>query len=165
MESSTKKLLNINVSEESQFLGPNSKSPNYKRAGSVAGYTGYFPKSVEPPHILAEPLEKDMIRGYTGHRPHRLNLIGVPFIKYDPQSLKEKNNDFELVPPLISTNSSADNFRAYAKHLDIEERYASAIQVLEDNGKLKVMIYVNVNLNIYSITRSITAISCQCDTN
>ena len=132
MESSPKKLLNINVLEESQLLGPNSKSPNYKRAGSVAGYTGYFPKSVEAPHVLGEPLEKDMIRGYTGHRPHRLNLVGVPFIKYDPQCApKGKNND---IAPLISTNSSADNFRAYAKHLDVEERYATAVQVLEDNG-------------------------------
>lgn len=135
MESSPKKYLSINVSEESQFSGPNSKSPNYKRSGSVAGYTGYFPKPVEPPHILGEPLEKEMIRGYTGHRPNRLDIIGLPFIKYDSQSPKDNSNT--VLPSIASTNSNPENFRAFSKHLELDERYATAVQVLEDNGILK----------------------------
>ena len=77
--------------------------------------------------------------------------ISIHYLISNTPTSRVHNTDFELVPPLISTNSSADNFRAYAKHLDIEERYASAIQVLEDNGKLKVMLYVSLELliNVY----------------
>lgn len=126
--------INMNSPQHTYTSGSHSdtyftseKSPNYKRAGSVIGYTGFYPKEAEPPHVLGQSLTKPMIQGYTGHRPFRKQVIGMATI-----------NTMTETEVLSSENSAqlltAENFRVYAKHLDLEERYATAVQVLEDNG-------------------------------
>jgi hypothetical protein len=46
-----------------------SRSPKYKRQGSLYGYSGYYPKTEaeeQEDHALTSPNEKYVIRGYTG---------------------------------------------------------------------------------------------------
>ena len=127
--------LNTFVSlEDDEGVGKLYFSQNYKRTGSIIGYTGNYPNPIEPLHALKQPMEKQMIRGYTGHRPHRKNIVGSPLIKSDSGNLSPTRSE-ENAPRY---NTVAENFRAYAKHLDLEERYATAIQVLEDNGSLNI---------------------------
>lgn len=152
MESPQKSLSSGGLND-SQYSSPGKNfAPNYKREGSVIGYTGFYPKPVDPPHILGQPLEKEMIRGYTGHRPNRKHLIGVPFIRVNaPDSPStEYSNEAKFQPSV----SASEKFRAYAKHLALEERYASAIQVLEDNGE-----YCSITVILLNQTFSFNYIS------
>lgn len=51
------------------FVGDGPSSPKSKRQGSLIGYTGHLPKRADVKDgddAIASPMEKYMIRGYTG---------------------------------------------------------------------------------------------------
>lgn len=118
-----------------------TSSPNryYKRTGSLVGYTGHFQHQQEEEHILESPNRKLMIRGYTGHRPHLKNLCGEPLIPNEETQKKRlgitesrNNNEEEEDGPTQGENF---NFRVFAKHMDILERYSTAVQALLERGQ------------------------------
>jgi hypothetical protein len=111
----------------------------YKRTGSLVGYTGHFKTTAEEPHILESPNTKLMIRGYTGHRPYLKNLCGEPLIASEEKqrqrlgldSASKDKEDDEDGP----TQGDNFNFRVFAKHMDILERYSTSVQALLERGQ------------------------------
>jgi hypothetical protein len=111
----------------------------YKRPESLVGYTGYYPQGPNEEHILDTPSSKFMIRGYTGHRPYLKNLCGEPLIPNEEKQrqrlgLDHHDNKREEVEegPVQGDNF---NFRVFAKHMDILERYSTAVQALLERGQ------------------------------
>lgn len=119
-------------------------SPGYRREGSLVGYTGHYQKEFVEQHVLESPNKKMMIRGYTGHRPHLKNLCGEPLIPSEEKQLSmlgmtesEGQGDSEEEGPREGDNF---NFRGFAKHMDTLERYAAAVQNLNERGQSQDML-------------------------
>jgi hypothetical protein len=121
-----------------------SPSRFYKRTGSLVGYTGHYPQDGEEEHVLESPNKKLMIRGYTGHRPYLKNLCGEPLIPSEDKQRQRLGLDG-------TNNQDADdedgpvqgdnfNFRVFAKHMDILERYSTAVQALLERGQTQEML-------------------------
>mmetsp|Transcript_13655 Transcript_13655/g.22778 ORF Transcript_13655/g.22778 Transcript_13655/m.22778 type:complete len:258 (+) Transcript_13655:92-865(+) len=110
----------------------------YRRSGALMGYSGHFPKEVEEEHVLESPNKKLMIRGYTGHRPYLKNLTGEPMIPSEEKQreqlgladVNQEINEDEEGP----REGDNFNFRVFAKHMDILERYSTAVQALLERG-------------------------------
>ena len=104
------------------------KGAFHKRPSSPSrGYTGHFTQPPEEEHILDSPVRKMMIRGYTGHRPKLKNLVGEPLVPSEEKQLKMLE---EMNTPSVPEVKAHDyvqgesfNFRAFAKHMDVLERY------------------------------------------
>ena len=88
-----------------------------------------------------------LIGGYSGFIPDSKNICGSPIVKYDnlrktgrlpstgslsPGSKSPFHNYGATSPNILRSggNESRSNFRNFAKHMDIEERYANAVQLL-----------------------------------
>ena len=111
----------------------------YRRTGALEGYTGHFIKKDMDEHVLESPNKKLMIRGYTGHRPYLKNLCGEPLIPSEQKQRAKLGLD--------DTNANCDededgpqqgdnfNFRVFAKHMDILERYSTSVQALLERGQ------------------------------
>lgn len=126
------------------FVKTPSPGRYYRRTGSLVGYTGHFPNRGEEEHILESPNKKLMIRGYTGHRPYLKNLCGEPLIPSEEKQrqrlgLDTQNKDYddEEDGPVQGDNF---NFRVFAKHMDILERYSTAVQALLERGQTQEML-------------------------
>lgn len=121
--------------------GAQTSSPDrfLRRTGALEGYTGHFIQQEEHEHILESPNKKLMIRGYTGHRPFLKNVCGEPLI---PSEEKQRTklglnssttqHDGEDDGPIQGDNF---NFRVFAKHMDILERYSTSVQALLERGQ------------------------------
>ena len=116
-------------------------SPGYKRPeAALVGYTGHFSSKPQEQHILESPSKKVVIRGYTGHRPNLKNLVGEPLIPSESKQLSmlglddsnENKNQEEEDGPKEGENY---NFRSFAKHMDILDRYHIAVQNLLERGQ------------------------------
>ena len=112
---------------------------HYKRTGSLVGYTGHYSHPREEGHILESPNTKLMIRGYTGHRPYLKNLCGEPLI---PSEEKQRERLGLDRTDLVHTGEEEGpqqgdnfNFRVFAKHMDILERYSTSVQALLERGQ------------------------------
>lgn len=143
MFGSTEDQLQLESSSKEQYYydGFVKTSPGkyHKRTGSLVGYTGHYPNREEEEHVLESPNTKLMIRGYTGHRPYLKNLCGEPLIPSEEKqrqrlgldSMDDKNeNDDD--GPVAGDNF---NFRVFAKHMDILERYSTSVQALLERGQ------------------------------
>lgn len=111
----------------------------YKRTGSLVGYTGHYQNINDQDHVLESPNTKLMIRGYTGHRPYLKNLCGEPLIPSEEKQRQrlglepaDKQNDDNEEGPVAGDNF---NFRVFAKHMDILERYSTSVQALLERGQ------------------------------
>lgn len=105
----------------------------YKRTGSLVGYTGHYQNRDDEEHVLESPNTKLMIRGYTGHRPYLKNLCGEPLIPSEEKQRQrlgldasDNKGDEGEEGPVVGDNF---NFRVFAKHMDILERYSTSVQV------------------------------------
>ena len=111
----------------------------YKRTGALVGYTGHYKLDHEEEHILESPTKKLMIRGYTGHRPYLKNLCGEPLIPREEKQLQrlglEHSNDDNEGDEDGPTQGDNFNFRVFAKHMDILERYSTSVQALLERGQ------------------------------
>lgn len=124
------------------------KGQGYKRNGSTRGYTGHYTAEPEEEHVLDSPSKLLMIRGYTGHRPHLKNLCGEPMIpseekqqrQLEEELNKAQNGDLKVAEAPGYTQGESFNFRAFAKHMDVLERYATAVQHLLDKGQSQEML-------------------------
>lgn len=118
---------------------PSPNNKYYRRTGSLVGYTGHYPSERDEEHVLESPNTKLMIRGYTGHRPYLKNLCGEPLIPSEEKQRQRqglesasKDNVDEEDGPVQGDNF---NFRVFAKHMDILERYSTAVQALLERGQ------------------------------
>lgn len=123
------------------------KMPGWRRAEDIPkGYTGFCEKlSVEDSHILDEPMKKVAIRGYSGFKPNTQDLFGVPRIPSIESQLRSNNVITETEEDLSDRFQSLEdrdisNFRQFAKHMDIVERYAHAISKLSERGQTPEML-------------------------
>lgn len=116
----------------------------YHREDPLVGYTGHFPHGWVGEHVLDSPSRKLMIRGYTGHRPFRRSVIGEPEVPCEEKQLLPRTNLFDDGQPEESKpepqEGSGFNFRSFAKHMDIIERYAASVQQLMDRGQSQEML-------------------------
>ncbi|RYG63367.1 EF-hand domain-containing protein [archaeon] len=118
----------------------------YHRDNTLVGYTGHFSYPPEDEHILNSPSYKGMIRGYTGHRPHRRSVVGEPIVPSEDKQhmlLTQRSSPFlevSMGEEKVPTETGTFNFRAFAKHMDIVERYASSVQQLLDRGQNQEML-------------------------
>ncbi|KAJ1423734.1 hypothetical protein B484DRAFT_398545 [Ochromonadaceae sp. CCMP2298] len=128
------------VSQGLEVQYPNTRqfSPAYRRPEpKMHGYTGHFSGAVDEEHVLDSPSKKLMIRGYTGHRPFLRDLCGEPLIPSEEKQRHALGMDLgdkkeEEVVPIMGDNF---NFRVFAKHMDILERYSSAVTGLLERGQ------------------------------
>jgi hypothetical protein len=117
-------------------LGNSKYGTSYRRTGSTVGFTGHIVADDESIHILESPLKKLMIRGYTGHRSKLKNLVGEPFI---PSEERQQSDLFGLPDTVFAEEDREEgnnyNFRTFAKHLDVMERYTFAVEQLQARGQ------------------------------
>mmetsp|Transcript_2747 Transcript_2747/g.5898 ORF Transcript_2747/g.5898 Transcript_2747/m.5898 type:complete len:268 (-) Transcript_2747:123-926(-) len=127
------------VSQGLEVQYPNTRqfSPAYRRPEpKMHGYTGHFSGAVDEEHVLDSPSKKLMIRGYTGHRPFLRDLCGEPLIPSEEkqrQALGMDTGDLLFAGENEEADPPADfnfNFRVFATHMDIVERYAVAVHGL-----------------------------------
>lgn len=121
------------------------KGANYRRPGTIRGYTGHIPPQQEEPHILESPSKKQMIRGYTGFRPNTREKIGIPLIPgSEEQSSFLSNTSTGMLPKKLSIDeveySGVKAFRMYAKHMDIIERYSDAVKAIMERGQSQALL-------------------------
>jgi hypothetical protein len=85
---------------------------------------------------------------YLGHRPFRRAVIGEAVV---PSEVKQQmmrsssqtfsENKFQEQRKInILEGQQAFNFRNFAKHMDISERYAKSVQQLQDRGQSQEML-------------------------
>jgi hypothetical protein len=119
------------------------KGPKYHREGMLTGYTGHYTAPPPEEHILESPLKKMMIRGYTGHRPNLKNVCGEPLVPSEEKQLKQSQtlaDSFNEVKPAEFVKGDNFNFRTFAKHMDVLERYSTAVNCLLEKGQSQEML-------------------------
>lgn len=118
-------------------------SPKYKRPGSLVGYTGHYSAEAIDNDELNSPNTKMMIRGYTGFRPNRKNICGAPLIPSEEKQLEKLSpaSKKKVQKRVVEVREGDNyNFRSFAKHMDIMERYATAVQHLLKRGQSQEML-------------------------
>ena len=98
-------------------------------------------------HILEKKLKKQVIIGYTGYLRDTGNIVGVPIATTINRETKGN----------IESDTKKDfqsNFRAYAKHMDINERYHDAVMTLLSRGQTQQMLLKIVQAKISQRVKS-----------
>jgi hypothetical protein len=129
-------------SEGMEVQYPNTSdnhSQGYRRSQPLNGYTGHFPNPVTEEHVLASPAKKLMIQGYTGHRPFLRDRCGEPRIPSEEKQRQALGMDLDVSPEEDEDDGPREgdnfNFRVFAKHMDITERYREAVAGLLERGR------------------------------
>ena len=110
-------------------------STSYRKDGSMVGFTGHLISDEESRHVLECPTKKLMIRGYTGHRSKLKNLVGEPFIPSESRQLKMFGMHESEYSEEDREEGNNYNFRTFAKHLDVMERYTFSVEQLQLRGQ------------------------------
>lgn len=144
--------------EEEQGTGviiPSTAAADAKYKTALYGYTGHAPGKTKK-ESDDRPTHRVMIRGYTGHVHGTQNLCGVPLIpgideqeeklhilehgeSKDSKSLRSSGHLQDKVEQ-STLGSSFTNFRTYGQHMELEERYNTAIQQLWKRGQTQQML-------------------------
>lgn len=95
-------------------------------------------------HGGADDVNLSCVIVVVGHRPFRRSVIGEPEVPCEEKQLLPRTNLFDDGQPEESKpepqEGSGFNFRAFAKHMDIIERYAASVQQLMDRGQSQEML-------------------------
>jgi hypothetical protein len=132
--------------------------------------------------IISSPNSKYTIRGYTGFRPYRRAVVGEPRIPNEEKQHElrrslsrgnitdaQQSHDYEESvhsledrkigkPP--SPEMSTSQFRAFAKHMDIIERYNTATQQILERGQTQQQLLETVKekLDARALSRALQQI-------
>lgn len=115
------------------------------------GYTGAILRPADPPHILDEPMTRVACLGYTAFRPGKKDIIGAPIVSLASErgegeaetyarSHKDANGSSTEEMEKASRESKYGEMREAWRNVDIEERYASAKQVILNRGQSEEML-------------------------
>jgi Ca2+-binding EF-hand superfamily protein len=132
-----------------EFLSPGWRVP----LDHTVGYSGHSPERDHQLHVLDQSLRKPKIGGYSGFIPQTKNICGTAIIRFEEPPLQaslEQRMSPSYRDSLKQSNSfkspggspSTTTFRNFGKHLDIEERYAAAVELLrkEHNQTQEILL-------------------------